>query len=724
MHAQGSNPGEWQRPQPPRRSFPIYSVIAIGLLLVVAALGIMFFVSSGGDEENVSPENDELDASTESAEKAGEVLDVLIAGLEADDLSAVPFTAGTAATAISDYRWATEGLAPFSLAVDRTEVQLLGDSQASAGLELQWTFDDVFQWSTSSFVSLERVVDEWQVVWSGSVLSDDMADGDQLVRRDLRADRGSIVDRNQVQLVGSVDVVDIGIQPSRVEDLATLTATLGEVLGVDAAELSARVQAASPNAFVDVISLRREAYDVVRPVVFPLPGTVFRESSVQMQVENQFARALLGRSGEVTAEIMENNPGVFEVGDIVGRSGMQFTYNLEMVGTDGMAIDILRAQQEPEPGPPGSGLTTTSSLLTRSLEPEPEEIFVIPAEHGTIITTTLDADIQRAAEQALEATTLTSALVAVQVSTGDILAVANGPRGATSNFALVGRYPPGSTFKVVTAYSLLRDHITTESITPCPATITVNGRSFANAENEAFGNITFRDAFVHSCNTSFVGATMGFDETELNEVAAEFGFGVNYDLGVDAFTGDAPVNEGPVDMAASSFGQGRVLASPLTAAVMAATAGDGVYRTPQLVTNPPPATPRETISLEPNAAAALRELMRAVVTEGTGRAVSGVAGGPVAGKTGTAEFGNSNPPQSHAWFVGYQGDVAFAVFVEAGEFGGSTAAPIAGQFLNLLASGSLIEPVADAPEAPATPDPEPPEQPEGEVEDENDEEGN
>ncbi|MGI9596668.1 MAG: penicillin-binding transpeptidase domain-containing protein, partial [Acidimicrobiales bacterium] len=81
----------------------------------------------------------------------------------------------------------------------------------------------------------------------------------------------------------------------------------------------------------------------------------------------------------------------------------------------------------------------------------------------------------------------------------------------------------------------------------------------------------------------------------------------------------------------------------------------------------------------------LQQIMRAVVTNGTGRAVAGVAGGPVSGKTGTAEFGNENPPQAHAWFVGFQGDIAFAVFVEGGEFGGATAAPIAGSFLSQLA---------------------------------------
>ena len=79
--------------------------------------------------------------------------------------------------------------------------------------------------------------------------------------------------------------------------------------------------------------------------------------------------------------------------------------------------------------------------------------------------------------------------------------------------------------------------------------------------------------------------------------------------------------------------------------------------------------------------------MRAVVTEGTGGAVNGIPGGDVFGKTGTAEYGTEVPPRTHAWFTGYQGDVAFAVLVEDGGFGGAVAAPLAARFLTALANG-------------------------------------
>jgi cell division protein FtsI/penicillin-binding protein 2 len=82
-------------------------------------------------------------------------------------------------------------------------------------------------------------------------------------------------------------------------------------------------------------------------------------------------------------------------------------------------------------------------------------------------------------------------------------------------------------------------------------------------------------------------------------------------------------------------------------------------------------------------AAALRGLMRAVVISGTGTRAA-APGGPVYGKTGTAEYGDGDPLPTHAWFVGWQGSLAFAVFVEDGASGGSVAAPVAARFLRAL----------------------------------------
>jgi cell division protein FtsI/penicillin-binding protein 2 len=112
-----------------------------------------------------------------------------------------------------------------------------------------------------------------------------------------------------------------------------------------------------------------------------------------------------------------------------------------------------------------------------------------------------------------------------------------------------------------------------------------------------------------------------------------------------------------------------------------AAVANGAWIAPHLLADTKPATTQ----LPAGQVKTLRSLMRSVVSSGTATVMRSTPGGPVYGKTGTAEFGSDNPPKTHAWFTGYQGDVAFAVIVEAGGFGAKAAAPIAKSFLTTLA---------------------------------------
>ncbi len=111
------------------------------------------------------------------------------------------------------------------------------------------------------------------------------------------------------------------------------------------------------------------------------------------------------------------------------------------------------------------------------------------------------------------------------------------------------------------------------------------------------------------------------------------------------------------------IGQGKVLASPLTVATVSASVAAGARVAPRLVVDPAPSAGAAggARPLDKGNVSTLQDLMRAVVTQGTGTALVGVPGGAVHGKTGTAEFGSKDPPDTHAWFTGYQGDLAFAV---------------------------------------------------------------
>lgn len=302
---------------------------------------------------------------------------------------------------------------------------------------------------------------------------------------------------------------------------------------------------------------------------------------------------------------------------------------------------------------------------------------------GKPLTTTIDLGVHRAGAAALEGVSKPASLVALRASTGEILAAVNRPGGF--NRALLGKYPPGSTFKVVTASALVADGVQPDKSVNCPPEQNIGGFPFHNAQFHDYGTLSFRDAFAHSCNTTFGAMSVErLSDGRLGEVAASFGFGAPVMPGVPAVRAEFPDPKDDTDLASAGIGQGRVLASPLNMATVAAAIANGTWRPPRLVAADlvpeGGAAPRK---LEANVVKALRSLMPAVVSEGTAQSVRFPDG--TAGKTGTAEYGSGKEPPAHSWFIGYQGDVAFAVIVEGAGEGAAVAAPIAARFLAGLA---------------------------------------
>ncbi|MCW2904592.1 MAG: Penicillin binding protein transpeptidase protein [Streptosporangiaceae bacterium] len=292
------------------------------------------------------------------------------------------------------------------------------------------------------------------------------------------------------------------------------------------------------------------------------------------------------------------------------------------------------------------------------------------------IRTTVDRRLQAAADRAVSTVAGGAAIVALRPSTGEILAVAD-RLGARNAF--LGLYPPGSAFKVVTAAGLLSDGLSTGTTANCPGTVVTGQRTIRNHDGSDLGTTTLREAFAQSCNTTF--AALGVERLrggKLGATAREFGFGGPIAPGPAAARGSFPDPGSDAELAEAAFGQGRVQASPLLMATVAAAVADGTWRSPRMVGTKLIRRYRDQVQrTHPLAnAAALRTMMRAVVTDGTA-ARAGLPAGS-AGKTGTAEH---NGGADHAWFIGYQGDLAFAVFVENGGSGPKVAAPLAARFL-------------------------------------------
>ncbi|MEV5408714.1 penicillin-binding transpeptidase domain-containing protein [Thermopolyspora sp. NPDC052614] len=282
--------------------------------------------------------------------------------------------------------------------------------------------------------------------------------------------------------------------------------------------------------------------------------------------------------------------------------------------------------------------------------------------------TTIDWFTQAAAARALDGMNTPAAIVAVRPSTGEVLAVAD--RLGDARNAFLGLYPPGSAFEVVTAAALLSaGKVTAGASAACPARYIPRARTFTNADRRDRGTVTFRQAFAHSCDTTFARlAVDNLGEGELWTQASRMGFGARLAPGTEATTCTLRrVRNDRDQLGADATGQGSVRASPLCMALVAAAVQNGTWRPPRLmsarVTRRIQGSPRPAMRLPEPTVAALREMMSAVVTEGTA-ASAGLPSG-TAGKTGTARVGG----RTHAWFVGYRGDLAFCALVESGTGG-------------------------------------------------------
>lgn len=291
---------------------------------------------------------------------------------------------------------------------------------------------------------------------------------------------------------------------------------------------------------------------------------------------------------------------------------------------------------------------------------------------------TISVPVQRAAQAAVDAESKAAAIIAIQPSTGELLAVAqNGAAGADPK-ALQGLYPPGSTFKLATAVAALQSGaVTADTVLPCPAEVRIGGRTIPNADRFALGDVPLHTAFAQSCNTTFASIAAGLDPAAIPNAAASLGLDADFDIpGINSELGGAQPAQSQAQRMEDAIGQGTVQASPLGVALMAATVASGRAVTPKLWRG---FDTRVNTGYQPPSAAvlaALRPMMREVVTSGRGSDLARF--GAVYGKTGTAQFGDGT--HSHGWFAGYRGDLAFAVLVEdAGAAG--PAVRVAGEFL-------------------------------------------
>ncbi len=349
---------------------------------------------------------------------------------------------------------------------------------------------------------------------------------------------------------------------------------------------------------------------------------------------------------------------------------------------------------------------------------------------GRNVSTSLDPTAQQTAFDLLAGRP--GAVVAIEPDTGRVRAMASQPPydpnlipeqlselNADPGSSLVNRatqspYPPGSTFKLVTATAALDSgNIDPDTLIDAPASLTVQGQPLANSGGSAFGEINVTTALTNSVNTFFAKLGRRVGEETLYEYMDRFGFNSKPDIDLPstqlATSGVFGPDRRPlradegVDISRIAIGQERLLTTPLQMAEVVATiANDGDLMKPRIWDTVSDVDGRTVDTMEPSrqsevmseeTASQLTEAMRAVVDEGTGTAAA-LSGIDVAGKTGTAEVMREECAglPNQAWFVGFapadDPQIAVAATVECTDGqGGTVAAPIAAGVMQTLIGG-------------------------------------
>lgn len=595
----------------------------------------------------------------------------LAAGIAAGDLTGVELAGATPTEATAQLTAALAGLEPLRPTVQVGALALAKDgATATAALDFAWDLDQGdTDWTYSTTAHLDLVEDVWQANWSSYLLAPDLVAGETLSLRRVVSvtTRAPVLGAGGAALVELRDVARLGIDKTTF-DLAldptgqdVAAREVAVLLGLDPEAYAARVAAAGAKAFVEGLVVRTEDPGVDLTAFNAVAGALVLPDRLPLAPTRLFARAILGTAGPATAEIIDASEGRVQAGDIVGLSGLQRQYDAQLAGRPGVTV-----------------VATSADGANR------RDAFTLAGTPGEPLVTTLDPAIQDAAEAVLAGVGPASAIVAIRPSTGEVLAAANGVGSEGLPTATLGTYPPGSVFKVVSSLALLRAGLTPAAEVSCPASIVVDGRTFENYPGypaAATGAISLQAAVANSCNTAFIGSRDLVGPAGLAEAAASLGLGLDADLGYPEVLGDVPTDATGTDHAASMIGQGRIQASPLGMATVAASVATGSTVVPWLVGPAAPEAPAPAVPLTSDEAAGLRAMMRAVVTDGGAGFLLDVPGAEVAAKTGTAQYGAADALRNHVWMIAIQGDLAVAVFVADGDYGSTTAGPLLTAFL-------------------------------------------
>jgi len=517
----------------------------------------------------------------------------------------------------ADLNEAWSGLQATGLTAEVTGSRYTEDT-GTVNYRFTWELPRDRSWTYDGVLNMIRDEGHWLVRWSPAALHPKLGEHQTF---SLRADpprRATVNEMGGTEVLVPGSLFRYQLDASRAAGSLMPTArAVAAALHqfddtLDPQQLAER--ASSSDGPLDLITLRPSDHDRVAAALDGLPGVVVTPQAEMLPTDEAFAPAVVS---EVKNAVVD---------DLDGEAG----WRVVSVNQNGSDVDVL-TEVAPKPAP--------SVVLT------------------------LDRAVQDAAQHAVNAQGNKAMLVALKPSTGEILAVAqNAAADADGPAATTGLYPPGSTFKVVTAAAAIqRKMADPDTPVACPGQIDIGDRTIPNYNEFDLGTVPMARAFANSCNTTFAELASRMPPTALTVAASSFGIGADYTIaGLTTLTGSVPPTVNLAERTEDGFGQGKVVVTPFGMALAAATVAAGTTPVPRLIAGRQTAERGAHPPADPATLAGLRSMMRLVVLDGTARDIRGL--GEVYGKTGEAEF----PGGSHAWFTGYRGDLAFAALIVGG----------------------------------------------------------
>ncbi|MGH3388040.1 MAG: penicillin-binding transpeptidase domain-containing protein [Actinomadura sp.] len=504
-------------------------------------------------------------------------------------------------------------------------------------------------WEYMGQMHLRRMNGDWKIIWNPSIIHPKLRDGERLAIVTETPPRGAVQDAAGRPLLRTVPAYVVGVYPGTLRDAERTIKELAQLTELDAERLIGRARSAPPQEFLPLVMLQQPDHQVLTNRLRRVAGLSFR--GVRAPIAPLMSRELVGTLGPATAERLQQVGAPYQPGDTIGVTGLQLLYQRRLAGIPAVKVVVQDGQGRQE------------VLAEWRGRPSGQ------------VRTTLNSGVQARAERSLQGLPMPGSLVAVHQATGEILAVAN--HGTSDkDLGLQGSYPPGLAFGIVSAEALLRTGVRANKQTECPATTAVGDQTINNA-GPARRKAPLYLNFAFSCTTTLAGLSTSVDTGTLMQEVQRFGLGKPLGLSVPTFSGSVPQPANDAEKAGIMVGQNGVRVSPLSMALIAGAAASGTWRPPQLVKDPLVPQTLQPQPLDPNPFQDLRLLMRRSVSLGTARAAEVKGGGMVHGVAAAVTYLEDGRQKTVSWFVGFRGDIAFAVAIE----GKVSASQVAHRFL-------------------------------------------